>query len=45
MQPATGINLLFASIGMGWFRPNWYANTDYGIWAVSIAVGLGNSAM
>lgn len=37
MQPATGINLLFASIGMGWFRPNWYANTDYGIWAVSIA--------
>jgi glucose/mannose transport system permease protein len=37
MQPATGINLLFAKIGLGWFRPNWYANIDYGIWAVTIA--------
>lgn len=37
MQPSTGINLLFAKIGMGWFRPNWYANIDYGIWAVTIA--------
>jgi glucose/mannose transport system permease protein len=37
MQPATGINLLFAKIGMGWFRPTWHANIKYGIWAVSIA--------
>lgn len=37
MQPSTGINLLFASIGLGWFRPNWYASVDYGIWAVTIA--------
>jgi len=37
MQPATGINLLFANIGMGWFRPNWYSDPRYGILAVSIA--------
>ncbi|MEZ4728742.1 MAG: sugar ABC transporter permease [Caldilineaceae bacterium] len=37
MQPSTGINLIFAQIGLGWFRPNWYANVDYGIWAVTIA--------
>lgn len=37
MQPATGINLLFASIGMEWFRPNWASDLRYGIWAVSIA--------
>ena len=37
MQPATGVNLLFAKIGMDWFRPTWHANIEYGIWAVSIA--------
>jgi glucose/mannose transport system permease protein len=37
MQPATGINLLFAKIGMGWFRPNWASDINYGIWAVTIA--------
>jgi len=37
MQPATGINLIFAKIGMDWFRPTWHANIEYGIWAVSIA--------
>jgi glucose/mannose transport system permease protein len=37
MQPATGINLLFAAVGLGWFRPTWYSNLDYGIWAVTIA--------
>ena len=37
MQPSTGVNLLFAKIGMGWFRPSWHSNIEYGIWAVSIA--------
>ena len=37
MQPATGINLIFANIGLGWFRPTWYADLKYGIWAVTIA--------
>ncbi len=37
MQPSTGVNLLFAKIGMGWFRPTWASDLHYGIWAVSIA--------
>ncbi|MFN8439309.1 MAG: sugar ABC transporter permease [Caldilineaceae bacterium] len=37
MQPSTGINLLFAKIGMDWFRPNWASDLNYGIWAVTIA--------
>jgi glucose/mannose transport system permease protein len=37
MQPATGINLIFAWIGLGWFQPNWYASVEHGIWAVTIA--------
>lgn len=37
MQPATGINLIFAKIGLGWLRPNWYSDLQYGIWAVTIA--------
>ncbi len=37
MQPSTGINLLFAKIGMGWFQPDWYSSIEYGIWAVTIA--------
>jgi len=37
MQPTTGINLLFAKIGMDWFQPTWFASIEYGIWAVTIA--------
>lgn len=37
MQPTTGINLIFAKIGLGWFQPQWFASVDYGIWAVTIA--------
>lgn len=37
MQPTTGINLLFANIGMDWFQPTWFADVKYGIWAVTIA--------
>jgi len=37
MQPSTGINLLFAQIGLGWFQPAWYSSIKYGIWAVTIA--------
>jgi glucose/mannose transport system permease protein len=37
MQPSTGVNLLFAKIGMGWFRPAWHSSIEYGIWAITIA--------
>ncbi len=37
MQPSSGINLLFEKIGMGWFRPAWYSDLEYGMWAVTIA--------
>jgi len=37
MQPATGINLIFANLGFGWFRPTWYSDHQYGILAVTIA--------
>jgi glucose/mannose transport system permease protein len=37
MQPSTGINLIFANIGLGWFQPTWFADVKYGIWAVTIA--------
>lgn len=37
MQPSTGINLLFAKIGLDWFQPDWYSSIDHGIWAVTIA--------
>lgn len=37
MQPSTGINLLFAKVGMEWFRPDWYSSIKYGIWAITIA--------
>jgi len=37
MQPATGINLIFANIGLGWFRPNWDSDHQFGILAVTIA--------
>jgi glucose/mannose transport system permease protein len=37
MQPSTGINLLFAKVGMDWFQPTWFASVQFGIWAVTIA--------
>lgn len=37
MQPTTGINLIFANIGLDWFQPSWYADVKYGMWAVTIA--------
>jgi glucose/mannose transport system permease protein len=37
MQPSTGINLIFARIGLDWLRPAWYSDPVYGIWAVTIA--------
>lgn len=37
MQPTTGINLLFARIGLDWFQPTWNSHPEYGMWAVTIA--------
>lgn len=37
MQPSTGINLLFAKIGLENFQPTWNSHPQYGMWAVSIA--------
>jgi len=37
MQPTTGINLLFAKIGLENFQPVWISHPDYGMWAVTIA--------
>jgi glucose/mannose transport system permease protein len=37
MQPTTGINLLFAKIGLENFQPTWNSTPDYGMWAVTIA--------
>jgi glucose/mannose transport system permease protein len=37
MQPTTGINLLFANMGIENFQPTWNSHPDYGMWAVSIA--------
>ncbi len=37
MQPTTGINLLFAKIGLENFQPVWNSHPDYGMWAVTIA--------
>lgn len=37
MQPTTGINLLFARIGLDWFQPAWNSHPKYGMWAVTIA--------
>lgn len=37
MQPTTGINLLFANIGLDWFQPTWNTHPRYGMWAVTIA--------
>ena len=37
MQPTTGINILFAKIGLESFQPLWSSHPKYGMWAVSIA--------
>jgi glucose/mannose transport system permease protein len=37
MQPTTGINVLFANIGLEWFQPTWNSHTQYGMFAVTIA--------
>jgi glucose/mannose transport system permease protein len=37
MQPTTGINLLFAAVGLDWLQPTWYSNPQHGMWAVTIA--------
>lgn len=37
MQPSTGINLLFAQIGLENFQPTWNSHPQYGMWAVTIA--------
>lgn len=37
MQPSTGINLIFAKIGLENFQPTWNSTPDYGMWAVTIA--------
>jgi glucose/mannose transport system permease protein len=37
MQPTTGINLLFAKIGLENFQPLWNSHPKYGMWAVTIA--------
>jgi glucose/mannose transport system permease protein len=36
MQPTTGINLLFARIGLENFQPVWNTHPQYGMWAVTI---------
>lgn len=37
MNPTTGINLIFGSLGLGFLKWDWFANPDWGILAVSIA--------
>lgn len=37
LQPTTGINILFAKIGLESFQPLWNSHPKYGMWAVSIA--------
>ncbi len=37
MQPSTGINLIFAAIGLENFQPVWYSNPKTGMWAITIA--------
>ncbi len=36
LQPTTGINLLFAKIGLTNFHPVWISDPNYGMWAVTI---------
>ncbi len=37
LQPTTGINVLFANIGLENFQPAWNAHPQYGMFAVTIA--------
>jgi glucose/mannose transport system permease protein len=37
MQPTTGINVLFANIGLENFQPTWNSNPQFGMFAVTIA--------
>ncbi len=37
MQPTTGINLLFAMVGLDNIQPHWFATPKYGMFAVTIA--------
>lgn len=37
MYPSAGINLLFDSVGLGFLKNNWYADTNYGTLAITIA--------
>ncbi len=37
MYPSAGINLLFDAVGLGFLKNNWYADTTYGTFAISIA--------
>lgn len=37
MHPSSGINLIFAGIGLENFQPSWFANPKWGMWAVTIA--------
>lgn len=37
MHPSSGLNLIFASIGLENFQPAWFATPRHGMWAVTIA--------
>lgn len=37
MQPTTGVNVLFANIGLENFQPAWNSHPDFGMFAVTIA--------
>jgi len=37
MHPSSGINLIFANIGLENFQPSWFANPRWGMWAITIA--------
>lgn len=37
MQPSTGLNLLFANLGLESFQPTWNANPRWGMFAITIA--------
>ncbi len=37
MYPSAGINLLFDAVGLGFLKNQWYANTDYGTFAIAMA--------
>ncbi len=37
MYPSAGFNLLFDSMGLGFLKNQWYADTNYGTFAISLA--------